>query len=197
MTAVLRRCVQALLVVLLAGVGTLLLAVAVVPPVLGWVPLTVPPGAAEPDLPVGSRIVVEPLEGQDAVARLAAGDVVAYASGTGTLATHRIAEIRVDAQGAPHFATSGGGDPAAGGAAVTAAQVRGVVRYHVPWAGYPGTLLDAEQKRAGTVLVAAALLGYALWQAAGAVPGRRPGTSSAPDRAEDVPPARVPAAASG
>lgn len=195
MNAVARRGVQALLVVLLTGVSTLLLAVAVVPLVLGWVSLAVPSGAADPALPPGSRVVVEPLRGEDDAARLAVGDVVAYVPGDGTLATHRISEVVHDAHGAPRFGTGADDGPGAGEEAVTAGQVRGVVRYHVPWAGHPGTLLDAEQKRAGTVLVAAALLGYALRQAAGAVPGGRPDTAAAIGQVDDVPGPRTPSVA--
>ncbi|MFI7481007.1 signal peptidase I [Kocuria sp. M1R5S2] len=169
MSTVLRAGARSVLGFLLAGVCAGLLAVAVVPLVLGWVPLSVLSGSMAPGVPTGSQVVVEPLESRAEVARLRPGDVVSFVpAGAGSaLVTHRIVAIHRDADGAPLFTTRGDANAAPDPEPVPADRLRGVVRYHVPWAGRVATLLDPQQKRVGTVLVAAALLGYAVRQAAG------------------------------
>jgi signal peptidase len=186
MTTVLRKTVHPLLVALLAAVAALLLAVVVVPLVLGWVPLTVLSGSMEPTVPTGSQVVVEPLEGEDDAAGLSTGDVVTFMPRPDdpSLVTHRIVGVAVDGEGRRSFTTRGDANAAPDADPVTATQLRGLVKYHVPWAGYAATLLDAEQKRGGVVLVAAALFGYALWQLVGAVRDRGRPTEEA---ADDIP----------
>lgn len=175
MTTVLRRTVHPLLVLALTAVAGLLLAVVVVPLALGWVPLTVLSGSMEPTVPTGSQVVVEPLEGEDDAAGLSTGDVVTFMPRPDdpTLVTHRIVGVAVDGEGRRSFTTRGDANAAPDAEPVTATQLRGLVRYHVPWVGHAATLLDAEQKRGGMVLVAAALFGYALWQPVGALRDRR------------------------
>lgn len=186
MTTVLRRTLHPLLVIALAAVAALLLAVVVVPLALGWVPLTVLSGSMEPTVPTGSQVVVAPLEGEDDAAGLSTGDVVTFMPRPDdpTLVTHRIVGVAVDGEGRRSFTTRGDANAAPDADPVTATQLRGLVKYHVPWAGYAATLLDAEQKRGGVVLVAAALFGYALWQLVGAVRDRGRRTEEAPD---DIP----------
>ncbi|MFI7583755.1 signal peptidase I [Kocuria sp. M1N1S27] len=164
-----RRAVHAVLAALLAAVAALLLAVVVVPLVLGWVPLTVLSGSMEPTVPTGSQVVVQPLEGEADAAGLSTGDVVTFMPHPDdpTLVTHRIVGVAVDGEGRRSFTTRGDANAAPDADPVTATQLRGVVQYHVPWAGHAGTLLDAEQKRGGIVLASAALFGYALWQLVG------------------------------
>jgi signal peptidase len=174
MTTVLRKTLHPLLVLALAAVAALLLAVVVLPLALGWVPLTVLSGSMEPTVPTGSQVVVAPLEGEDDAAGLSTGDVVTFMPRPDdpTLVTHRIVGVAVDGEGRRSFTTQGDANAAPDAEPVTATQLRGLVKYHVPWAGYAATLLDAEQKRGGIVLVAAALFGYALWQLVGAVRDR-------------------------
>ncbi|WP_396410597.1 signal peptidase I [Kocuria kalidii] len=169
MRAVARRAVHAVLAALLAAVAALLLAVVVVPLVLGWVPLTVLSGSMEPTVPTGSQVVVQPLEGEADAAGLSTGDVVTFMPHPDdpTLVTHRIVGVAVDGEGRRSFTTRGDANAAPDADPVTATQLRGVVQYHVPWAGHAATLLDAEQKRGGIVLASAALFGYALWQLVG------------------------------
>ncbi|MFI7580430.1 signal peptidase I [Kocuria sp. M4R5S9] len=164
-----RRAVHAVLAALLAAVAALLLAVVVVPLVLGWVPLTVLSGSMEPTVPTGSQVVVQPLEGEADAAGLSTGDVVTFMPHPDdpTLVTHRIVGVAVDGEGRRSFTTRGDANAAPDADPVTATQLRGVVQYHVPWAGHAATLLDAEQKRGGIVLASAALFGYALWQLVG------------------------------
>lgn len=187
MTTVLRRTLHPLLVLALAAVGALLLAVVVVPLALGWVPLTVLSGSMEPTVPTGSQVVVAPLEGEADAAGLGTGDVVTFMPRPDdpTLVTHRIVGVAVDGEGRRSFTTRGDANAAPDADPVTATQLRGLVKYHVPWAGYAATLLDAEQKRGGVVLVAAALFGYALWQLVGAVRDRGRRTDEAMSEVTD------------
>jgi signal peptidase len=187
MTTVLRRTLHPLLVLALAAVGALLLAVVVVPLALGWVPLTVLSGSMEPTVPTGSQVVVAPLEGEADAAGLSTGDVVTFMPRPDdpTLVTHRIVGVAVDGEGRRSFTTRGDANAAPDADPVTATQLRGLVKYHVPWAGYAATLLDAEQKRGGVVLVAAALFGYALWQLVGAVRDRGRRTDEAMSEVTD------------
>ena len=187
MTTVLRRTVHPLLVALLAVVGALLLAVVVAPLALGWVPLTVLSGSMEPTVPTGSQVVVAPRAGEDDAAGLSTGDVVTFMPRPDdpTLVTHRVVGVAVDGEGRRSFTTQGDANADPDADPVTATQLRGLVKYHVPWAGYAATLLDAEQKRGGIVLVAAALFGYALWQLVGAVRDRGRRTHEG-EGAEDV-----------
>ncbi|MEX5296226.1 signal peptidase I [Kocuria sp. CPCC 205268] len=176
MTTVLRRALPPLLVLAATAVAALLLAVVVVPLVRGWVPLTVLSGSMEPAVPAGSQVVVAPLEGEEGAAGLAAGDVVTFLARRGdpALVTRRIVGVTVDGEGRRSFTTRGDAEAAPDAEPVTDDRLHGVVKYHVPWAGYAATLLDPEQKRTGIVLLAAALFGYALWQFAGALRDRDP-----------------------
>src|SRR5690606_33865522 len=132
---------------------------------------------------------------------LSTGDVVTFMPRPDdpTLVTHRIVGVAVAREGRRSFTTQGEANAAPDADPVTATQLRGLLRYHVPLAGHAATLLDAEQKRGGMVLVAAALFGYALWQLVGAARdrGRHPdegdaagvGREPAAGRAEDPAPA--------
>jgi len=191
MTTLLRRARHALLVAALTAVCALLLAIVVVPLLLGWVPLTVLSGSMEPTVPTGSQVVVEPIEGEDDAARLGVGDVVTFMPRPDdpTLVTHRIVAVSYDGAGDLAFTTRGDANAAPDEGEITHVQLRGLVRYHVPYAGYAATLLDQEQKRGRIVLAAAALFGYALWQVVGALRDGRARRASRPagDDAEPAP----------
>ncbi|MCM3688081.1 signal peptidase I [Kocuria rosea] len=190
MTTLIRRTARLLLVALLTAVSALLAAIVVVPLLAGWVPLTVLSGSMEPTVPTGSQVVVEPLDGEDDAARLGVGDVVTFMPrpDDATLVTHRIVQVAYDGEGKPAFTTQGDANADPDEGEVTAVQLRGLVKYHVPYAGWAATLLDQEQKRGGIVLAAAALSGYALWQAVGALRDGRARRTSRP-AAENAGPA--------
>lgn len=172
MTAIRRAGDLVLGTVLIAIIG-LLIALVAVPLALGWTPLTVLSGSMEPSIPTGSQVVVAPVAPEE-ITRLSTGDVITFMPHPDdpTLITHRIIGVGLDAAGQPSFTTRGDHNDAADAEAVTPAQIRGVVRYHVPWVGYLATILDPQQKRAGVVVVAAALAAYAVWHLAQAL--RRP-----------------------
>lgn len=147
----------------LAVVAALALAMVVVPHLAGWVPLTILSGSMEPTIPTGSQVVVEPVRGEAATAALALGDVVTVMPypDDPTLVTHRVVARAVAGDGTVVLTTRGDANGAADPWPLTATQVRGVVRYHIPYAGYLATALDGDQKRTGTAALAVALLGYA------------------------------------
>lgn len=172
-----RRLGRAVLVLLLALVAALALAMVIVPRVMGWVPLTILSGSMEPTIPTGSQVVVAPVEGADGAAGVQVGDVITVMPypDDDTLVTHRVVARTEAADGAVALTTQGDANASADPWTVTGTRLRGVVRYHVPYAGYLATALDGHQKQMGTVVVAVALLGYAAVQVLAAVRGARAG----------------------
>lgn len=166
MTIVRRRARSALLWLVLGLLAALALAIVVVPRVMGWVPLTILSGSMEPTIPTGSQVVVEPVEGDEDAQTLQIGDVVTFMPypDDPTLVTHRIVSRSVGTDGSVSFTTQGDANGAADPWELTATQLRGEVRYHVPYAGHVATLLDGNQKSTGIVAVAAILFGYAALQ---------------------------------
>lgn len=199
MSAAVRRAGHVMLLALLAAVSALLLAVVLVPLVLGWIPLTVVSGSMEPTVPVGSQVVVEPLEGPEDAGRLAIGDVVTFMPrpDDATLVTHRIVGTASDSTGELSFTTQGDANGSPDEGEITHVQLRGLVKYHVPYAGYAAALLDPAQKRTGVVLAAAALLGYMLWQVVGVARDRRSTVRTGARASRDRKPKRKTAPATG
>lgn len=160
---------------LLALGVALFAALVVVPKANGWVPLTVLSGSMEPTYPVGSQVVVERVEG-DEVADLRVGDVITFLPRpeSATAVTHRIVKKSYRQDGAAVFTTRGDANNADDTWELTEQQIRGKVRYHVPYAGYLATALTQEKKDLGVIALAVALFGYAGWQfVRGAVGSRR------------------------
>lgn len=183
MATTLRRARNALLWLILGLLAALALAIVVVPRVMGWVPLTILTGSMEPTIPTGSQVVVEPVEGDADAQQLQIGDVVTFMPypDDPTLVTHRIVSRSIGTDGSVSFTTQGDANGAADPWELTATQLRGEVRYHVPYAGHVATMLDGNQKSAGIVVVAALLFGYAALQLVTAARDARrpkPGTSS-------------------
>lgn len=155
-------------------VMALLLLMVVVPRAMGWVPLNVLSGSMEPAIPVGSQVVVDPVSEDPSLPEVAPGDVVTFMPypNDPTLVTHRVISRSTDTAGVLRLQTQGDANTVADAEAVTAQQVRGIVRYHVPYAGYVATALDRDQRQLATWGLAAALLLYALWQVASLVRDR-------------------------
>lgn len=175
MTTALRKLWRILLAGMLLVVTGLLIALVAVPMVLGWVPLTVLSGSMEPSISTGSQVVIEPLETSEEIAQLTAGDIITFMPHPDdpTLITHRITAVGMDSTGRPLFTTQGDHNPSPDADVVMQMQIRGIVRYHVPFAGYLASALDREQKSYGVVILAAALGGYAVWHLAQAARSSR------------------------
>ncbi|MGD9986476.1 signal peptidase I [Pseudonocardia sp.] len=116
-------------VVVLVGAAA---AVALVPAVTGSTALTVLSGSMEPELPVGSTVVVHP-EPADSIV---VGDVITFTdreegSAQTRVVTHRVIEVLPG----PAFRTKGDANNSADPHAVAAADVHGVMWYDVPFVG--------------------------------------------------------------
>jgi signal peptidase len=127
-----------------------------------------------PTIPVGSVVVVRPVDPQS----LKAGDVATYQvrKGEDVFVTHRIIDI-VSKRGGPAFKFQGDANSAPDESLVPSGAVRGKVWYHLP---YVGTVRDAVRGPGGvTLLVLLALGGYAVSQLSAGLRERRT-TSAAP-----------------
>ncbi len=176
-SAVLRTGLYLLLALLLL----LLVLMVGLPRALGWVPLTVLSGSMEPAVPVGSQVVVEPIESEQDLTGVRVGDVVAFLPepDSDTLVTHRVVAQSLRADGSVLLTTRGDANTADDAGRVGAQQVRGQVRYHLPYAGYLASALTAAQKENGTLAAAALLFTYAGWQVIAGL--RQRGRTAPPD----------------
>lgn len=112
-----------LLVVLLA-----LSVVLVVPKWIGCKTLAVLSGSMEPEIPVGSLIIIqdtEPLE-------LEVGDIATYSMGS-SMVTHRVVENHTQEQ---YLIFQGDANKTADASPIAYAQIEGKVWFHLPWIGY-------------------------------------------------------------
>lgn len=162
------RVLTAVLWTLLAAILLLLIAMVGVPRVMGWVPLTVLSSSMEPTYPAGSQIVVERVETQDDFDALDIGDVITFMPNPddGTLVTHRIVQTVHNQDGSRSLITQGDANPSPDPRALDLTQIRGAVRYHIPYAGYIAQRLNADQKSTGAVVLAVGLFGYAAYHLA-------------------------------
>jgi signal peptidase I len=130
--------------------------------------LTVLTGSMTPEIPVGSVVVVRPVD----PSTLEVGDVATYQKEPGqeTFITHRITEI--DTTTSPtSFTFKGDANRGPDVDPVPAGAIRGEVWFHVP---YLGAIRDALHGKGGITLVAMlALAGYALSQLSGGLKERK------------------------
>lgn len=161
-----RRTARVSLYLLLGALVGLFAMMVLVPRLMGWVPLTIMSGSMEPTLPVGSQVVVERIDGAADVDKVGVGDVITFLPqpDDDTLVTHRIVGQSIRPDGTKTVTTRGDANGADDPDPVGAQQIRGKMRYHIPFAGYLASTLNTEQKGIGTFVVAALLFGYAGWQ---------------------------------
>lgn len=153
----------------------MLILLVLLPRLMGWVPLTVLSGSMEPAIPVGSQVVVDRIETEEELANITTGDVITFMPEPDdpTLVTHRVISQGIRGEGGIALKTRGDANDADDPGTVTLQQIRGVTRYHVPYVGYVASLLDAQQKKTGTIIVAVILFGYAGWNIVAALRDRR------------------------
>lgn len=161
------------------GVGLLVLAavavLVVLPRVTGAQAMTVLSGSMTPGIPVGSVVLVRPVD----PATLAVGDVATYQAepGKAVYVTHRIVAI-ADEGGVRRFTFKGDANRGADVLPVQAAQVRGKLWFHAPYLGHVRDRLHSNGVR---VLLAVLLLGgYAVAQLVSGLRERGRDTGSAP-----------------
>lgn len=87
-------------------------------------------GSMEPEIPVGSLVVIIPADAKD----IHVGDDIAFKTESGKVVTHRVVGIDLEAD---EFTTWGiANDPSATDAPSRYVNILGVVRLHLPYAGY-------------------------------------------------------------
>ncbi|HEY4558032.1 MAG TPA: signal peptidase I [Enteractinococcus sp.] len=153
---VLRGVVSGMFSAVLVGLLLLVLAVTVIPKVLGGAGLAVLSGSMEPTYSPGDMVISVPQEDY------AIGDVVTFqpVSGDPTLVTHRIVGHRGGDHGVSYVtrgdANANEDDP------IVHAQIMGKVIYHVPYVGYV-TQAFGEHRSLLIGIAATGLFGYAAY----------------------------------
>ncbi|QIN30279.1 signal peptidase I [Brevibacterium luteolum] len=167
-----------------AALTALLLAMVVIPRLMGWAPLTVLTGSMEPTIPVGSQVYVKPI---DTVDDIQAGDIITFMPNPDdeTLVTHRVVGIGVDGSGEKSFTVQGDANNAPDPEPLMPKQIKGVVIYHLPYAGHLALGIDGQTKLLTITVLGIALIGYALWQVLLIVRARRSRNTGAQRDAAD------------
>ena len=100
-----------------------------VPKLLGWQNLAVLSGSMEPNIPVGSMIIVKDVNPKE----LETGDVITFRVSDSTLVTHRVVENNKDTQ---EIVTKGDANEDNDGNPVSYANVVGELFISIPLLGY-------------------------------------------------------------
>lgn len=152
---------------LLLTVVALLVAMIGLPRAAGATSYTVLTGSMRPTMPPGSLVVTKPIEASG----LKVGDAITYQvrSGEPEVITHRIISVSQTLGGETLFTTQGDANPHPDEKTVKAAQIRGVVWYCIPYAGYLNSLLTGEQRIWAVGSAVVFLLGYAVFMGIGAM----------------------------
>lgn len=140
--------------VVLVVVGLIAILV-VVPRVTGSVPLTVLSGSMEPTIPVGSVVLMKPV---DPLA-VQPGDVITFqaAPGVKEVITHRVVRFQPDTT-PPSFITKGDANTGEDIEPVPVGAVRGEVWFHVPYVGNVSELVQGPRGWAGLAMLGGVLL---------------------------------------
>ncbi|MDO5502689.1 MAG: signal peptidase I [Actinomycetia bacterium] len=160
---------------LAALLAAVLVAAVLIPRIMGWVPLTILSGSMEPTYPIGSQVIVERVETDADFAALQVGDVISFLpkAGSGMMVTHRVIQSVHGQDGSRVLITQGDANTSPDPYRLTVTQVRGVVRYHVPYVGYAAQALSGNQKKTVAQLTAGGLFLVAGCHVVGALRARR------------------------
>ena len=128
----------------------------------------------EPAYPVGSQVIVKPLEGE-ARKQVHAGQVITFMPNPGdpTLVTHRVVGVQANSDGSVSYTTRGDANGADDPDPVYDYQVRATAVYHVPYMGYVAGWISPQIRQYLVYGLVALLLGYAGYQVFKAVSERR------------------------
>lgn len=138
-----------------------------VPAIMGWVPLTVFTGSMRPEIPPGSLVVVRSVSEEEANS-LGTGAVVTYlpVSGSDVLVTHRIVAVTAVEDGTSLYTIQGDANPTPDPDLVRPSQIRGIMRYHVPYLGRVVSLISPDRKNIGRIVLGGGLAAYSLYEVA-------------------------------
>lgn len=142
--------------------------VIVLPRATHGVALTVLTGSMTPEIPVGSVVLVRPVDPRT----LEPGDIATYQreEGKKVFVTHRVVKVHDEPEGLT-FTFKGDANRGADVAPIPAGAVRGEVWFHVP---YLGGIRDALHGKGGVTLLGMLLLaGYAISQVSAGLRERR------------------------
>lgn len=171
-----RRVLTWLLTGLLIALCLVLVVTVAYPKAKGYVPLTILSGSMEPTYPAGSQVFVEPVAGdEEAQEKVGVGTAITFMPypDDPTLVTHRVVEVSHGTDGAPIYTTQGDANATPDETEVRTKQLKGVVRYHVPWVGYVASSMGADRKGTLATVLAAGLFLYAGWNLVTALRERR------------------------
>lgn len=118
-----------LLSTLILIVFAVIAAILILPVVFGCKSMAVVSGSMEPNIPVGSIVIVREADEDE----LAVGDIITYAMSGNTMVTHRITAIDMDAR---CVTTKGDANEVADGNPVAFPDIVGKELFHVPFLGY-------------------------------------------------------------
>lgn len=172
------RALRGALLVVLVLLCLLLVVTVGYPRVRGYVPLTILTGSMEPTYAPGTQVFVDPFEGaEQAQTEVGVGSVITFMPypDDPTLVTHRVVEVAHGTDGHPVYTTQGDANDTPDEEPVEITQVRGVVRYDVPWVGHAASSMDGERKGDLAKLLAGGLFAYAAWNIVVAARERRGG----------------------
>ena len=165
----------------LAGIIGAIAVLMVIPPATHSIALTVLTGSMTPEIPVGSVVLVRPVDAHT----LKVGDIATYQAepGKDTYITHRIVKIN-NVEEPATFIFKGDANRGRDLNPVPAGAIRGEVWFHVP---YLGAIRDALHGKAGLSLLAMLVLGgYAISQLIEVVRDKRK-----PETGAEVEPVRI------
>jgi signal peptidase len=107
------------------------------PRLLGWQGVIVLSGSMEPALKTGGLAFVDP---DVPPSQIHAGDIISFRGRNGQRITHRVVAVEWT-EGALSFRTKGDANEDADADLVSAREITGKVRFHIPYAGYAAQLL--------------------------------------------------------
>jgi signal peptidase I len=167
-TMLLKWFVRLILLALVAIVAGAVVLVVVLPRATHGSAMTVLTGSMTPTIPVGSVVLVRPVD----TGTLRVGDVATYQpkAGKAEFITHRV--LKIDESTSPaQFIFKGDANRGADIDPVSAEQIRGKVWFHVP---YLGAIRDGLHGKGGfTLLAMLFLIGYAISQLSNGLKERR------------------------
>ncbi|MDO5671467.1 MAG: signal peptidase I [Actinomycetaceae bacterium] len=164
---------KSLAVLLVIFITLVMLGSIVIPRLMGWVPLSVQGTTMSPTFKPGTEIIVQPLR-EEAKSQLSVNDVITFqryqASGASDgYISHRIFNISQERDGSVSYITKGDGLAQPDAIPVQASQVKGIVRYHLPYVGHLTDAMNETQQSLALVGLAGVLFAYAGWQVGTAI----------------------------